>query len=60
MTTLLDNCIDYLTTLRDEGDGGVSEMDDGAIQREAMRMANVLINARNAFMANDFDNSPED
>jgi hypothetical protein len=57
--TLLDNCIDYLTTLRNEGDEGVSGMDDGAIQREANRMANVLVDARQAFMTHDLDTTPE-
>ena len=57
--TLLDNCIDYLKTLRDEGDSICEGMDDGAIQREADRMANVLVNARQSFMDHDLDNTPE-
>jgi hypothetical protein len=60
MNTLLDNCVAYLKDLRGEGDPELADMDDGAIQREAMRMCSVLIDVRTAFMAHDFDNSPED
>jgi hypothetical protein len=58
--TLLNNCIAYLTDLRDGGDDDVLvHMTDGAIQREAARMANVLIEARAAFMNFDLDTDPE-
>ena len=57
--TILDNCIDYLTSLRDEGDDVLVNMDDGAIQREAARMADRMVSTREAFMAFELDTDPE-
>jgi hypothetical protein len=53
--TLLDNSRAYLREINSEEGHG---MDAETIEREAMRMTDVLIDARNAYMSGSFDPAP--